>query len=312
MPESDDYYIAIQEEGGAELSSEESYWLSPLPNQLGSLASLSAFSTRLMAKRGSNGTDQPKLISFVYGANVVGISCGVYGYAGETGDAANSTTIDPQRYWTMRDILVDEESGEATEKPVQVGVAGRGGGFGVYGGTHPIGAAGIYGETGESRIGVAGVGFNIKKDFLEAPNPAPPVAVAGICLEKEEDLIGRLESLPHRVEVEEEEKEFVDDDSEFHADGRGIGLFGATRRGTGVYGQSELGNGGKFRSKTRAQVRLVPIRKDPESIEALFPEAEAGELLAVIRRGVPPKAELWFCTVGSIEKGGPVWQRVSA
>jgi hypothetical protein len=196
----------------------------------------------------------------VYGLNVQGDRCGVYGESGG---------LDSDR-----------------ESDVEgVGVCGEGRGFGIFG-KAPNGLAGVYGQHNDGRMGVIGavmrggtavLGANLASlgNPLATFQTVPPTGDGG----SGTGVMGISGS-----------------GSGVHgASERGTGVFGASRFGFGVHGSSDDGPGGVFESGNAAQVRLIPsAMASPEGRV----RGEGGELLATMGTSSSGQSvfRLWFCT----------------
>jgi hypothetical protein len=251
-----------------------------------------------------------KASDMVYGLNVVGERCGVYG-------ATERVTVD-----TSRDTPVEG-----------IGVFGMGESYGIFGNGNP-GIAGVYGQNNHGHKGVIGVtgqdgtgvvGANLRLGVghpittWQGTMPPPGMGGSGTGVW---GISGTGDG--------------TRGDSE-----RGRGVAGTSINGTGVFGEGSQagveggsleGRGGVFRSQSSAQVQLeprdVPINTPrTEAVrlsawhvgEGMAPaqlpaNGRAGDLLATTHP-LPDEPEnivgtLWFCSRGSTDTHAAVWREV--
>jgi len=258
--------------------------------------------------------------SLVYGVNVVGERCGVYG--------ATERIDDPDR----------------RETPVPgIGVYGFGESYALYGqgnpgiggvyAQHNHGGKGVIGVTGHAGTGVVGadlgegVGHPITTWQDTMPTPSKGGSGTGVL-----GISGRGDGT--RGESKEGSGVFGKSES-------GRGVAGTSGSGTGVFGEgsqagieggSRNGRGGVFHSQSSAQVQLEPrdvpintprteaVRLSAWQVgEGMAPaplpaNGRAGDLLATTHP-LPDEPEnivgtLWFCSRGSTDDHAAVWREV--
>ncbi len=240
----------------------------------------------------------------VYGANVVGTRCGVYG-----------------------ESVTSFESNRESQVP-GVGVHGRGENFGVVG--DGPGIAAVYGSGNRSKVGVLGgamrEGIGVVGASMASLNPSElvdmPVKGTGHGIG-----VYGTSGKGTGVQGSSGEGAGVRGDSD-----DAVGVQGESIGGVGVLGHSDLsagmqgtgqtgvkgvgvgGSGGVFESDKFAQVNLGPLFQLPQ----LPCEGKAGDLLAVSpltpdEEDPSPQgvASLWFCTKAQTKESPAVWARVA-
>lgn len=215
----------------------------------------------------------------VYGVNVQGTRCGVYG-----------ESLAPEQE-TDREIEVD-----------RVGLFGDGDRYGVHGiGRTVTGVLGLIRRPGAA--GVVGIGLRDAAGVVgQSRTGFVPTLPTGDSDLHGAEGIGVLGESGAGVGVAGRcDKAF----GVTGTSGTGVGGHFESREAAGVSARSSQSNGAVFESARAAQVRLVT------SVEIQNPPSDgrAGDLLA-IGRGEAPLGSLWFCVLGGREDRPAVWGKV--
>ena len=246
---------------------------------------------------------------FIYGVNVQGSRCGVFGESVNVSSGRDSTVEG-------------------------VGVHGFGENFGVFGNGNR-GIAGVFGQNNRGRTGVIGAAMrggtgvlgvsmsglgNPLSTFEALPDPATGSGVgvygasgSGV------GVFGASSSGPGVKGTSDEGA-----GGEFSSS-TGIGVEGNSFAGPGVHGVSQNDRGGVFQAGTSgrssrdtqivAQIRLVPLRQ-----RTFFPQlprkGKVGDLLLIrypgrrILRSAPDECSLWLCIPKGPSDDSDQWQEV--
>lgn len=212
--------------------------------------------------------------AMVYGLNVQGDRCGVYG---------ESVRVDGDR----------ESDNEG------VGVYGFGENFGVVGNGNR-GIAGVYGQNNRGRIGAIGAAMR------------GGIGVVGASLENLGNPLATWQTIPSTSSGGSGTGVLGISRTSIGVHGQSessTGVFGQTTSGFGVHGLSDGGPGGVFESTKAAQLRLVPrAMASPEGRV----RGDGGELLATTDTGDSgqPVFRLWFCTRAG-DAASAAWELVA-